>query len=119
VIPTLSTKLIAMIVGALLIVGLLIFGVRQCEQRRNAASQARVEQSQAGAAQQSAKDAIEAVGASAARETASEAMTRENEANIRAAEGADAPVNPAVRDAGIAALCQRKAYANDPRCRRP
>lgn len=117
--PTLSTRLVAMIVGAVLIVGLLVFGVKQCEQRQNAASQGRVDASQAGAAQDSARDAINAVEASGERETASEALTRENEANIRAAEGAAAPVNPAVRDAGIAALCQRKAYANDPRCRRP
>lgn len=117
--PTLSTRLIAMIAGVVLILVLAGLLLRSCDQRRNAASNARVAQSQTEAAQQSAKDAIDAVGASAARETASEALTRENEKAIRAANGADQAVDPAVRDAGLAALCKRSSYANDPRCHRP
>ncbi len=116
---TFSTRIIAMAVAAILLVGALLFGVRQCQKQRSAASQARVERSQAEAASNSAADAIGTVAASGEREAASEGLSRDNEREIRAAEGAAASVNPKVRDAGIAALCRRDSYANDPRCRRP
>jgi hypothetical protein len=114
-----TTRIIAMLVGALLIIGILIFGVRQCQLRHSEAAQGRVNASQAEAASNSAADAIGTVEAAGARETASEALTRENQRNIMAADGADTPVNPAVWDQGIIALCKRESYANDIRCRRP
>lgn len=93
--------------------------VRSCDKRRSQAAQSRVERSQAEAQSNSAADAIGTVQRSGESAAASEELTRSNEQQIRAAEGANDRVNPAVRDAGIAALCRRKAYANDPRCRRP
>ena len=36
---------------------------------------------------------------------------------IRNAKGSDAAVDPAVRDAGVRALCLRNASRNDPKCR--
>jgi hypothetical protein len=113
-----ALKLIAMVAGVILLIVAVSLFVRSCDKRRSEAAQSRVSASQAQAAQDSARDAINAVEASGARETASEALTRENEANIRAAPGASDPVNPAVRDAGLAALCRRAAYQNDPRCKR-
>jgi hypothetical protein len=77
-----------------------------------------VERSQAEAAANSAADAIGTVAASGEAERASEDLTRINEQQIRAAEGSNAAVNPAARDAGIAALCRRQAYRDDPRCKR-
>lgn len=116
-IENLSARVVAMIVGAiLLIVGVGLF-VRSCDKRHSEAAQTRVERSQAEAASNSAADAIGTVAASGGRETASENLTRENEANIRAANGASDAVNPAARDAGIAALCKRQAYRDDPKCK--
>jgi biopolymer transport protein ExbB/TolQ len=112
-------RLIAMVVGAILIIVLASFALAQCQKRRSEAAQSRVERSQAEAASNSAADAIGTVAASGKAEAASEELTRSNERDIRNAEGAGDSVKPAVRDAGIAALCRRKAYANDPRCRRP
>ena len=40
------------------------------------------------------------------------------EKEIRNAKGADAPVDPAVRDAGLASLCRRAAYRSSERCLR-
>jgi ABC-type protease/lipase transport system fused ATPase/permease subunit len=109
--------LIAVAAIALVLVG--AFTVRSCDKRHSKAAQSRVEASQAQAASNSAADAIGTVAASGAASEASEALTRSNEQKIRAANGANTKVDPAVRDAGIAALCRRKAYENDPRCHRP
>jgi biopolymer transport protein ExbB/TolQ len=114
-----AVKLIAMVVGALLLIVVVGFTVRSCDQRRSRASQARVERSQAEAASNSAADAIGTVARSSEASRASEELTRSNEQQIRGAAGANDKVNPAVRDAGIAALCRRQSYANDPRCKRP
>jgi FtsZ-interacting cell division protein ZipA len=113
----LSTRIIAMIVGAVLLLGIIAFGVHSCDQRRSKAAQSRVERSQAEAAQNSARDAINAVAASNARETASEDLTRSNEKEIRNAQGADAHVGAGVNTAGRNSLCRRAAYRDDPKCR--
>jgi hypothetical protein len=81
------------------------------------AAQSRVERSQTQAASNSAADAVNTVEASGEASRASEELTRNNSEQIHAAPGAGDRVNPAVRDAGIAALCRRQAYANDPRCK--
>jgi hypothetical protein len=118
-ITNLSVRVIAMIVGGVLLVAIILFGVHYCQKSRSQAAQTRVEQSQAAAASNSAADAVATVANSGEASAASEALTRSNEQAIRAAEGANDKVNPAVRDAGIAALCKRQAYAHDPRCHRP
>lgn len=110
-------RTIAMIVGALLLILLLVFGLTQCEKRRNEAAQSRVERSQGEAASNSAADAIETVTAAGGRETASEELTRNNDREIRAADGAAERVKPGVDVAGRAALCRREAYRNDPKCK--
>lgn len=114
-----GAKLIAYIVGGLLLIALVAFGVRSCDSRHSKAAQTRVEASQAQAASNSAADAIGTVAASGEAERASEDLTRSNEQQIRGADGANDKVNPAVRDAGIAALCRRQAYKDDPRCKKP
>lgn len=112
----LSTRVIAIAVAVIALILIVGFTVRSCDKRRSEAAQSRVTQGQIGAYQNSAADAVNTVGAASANEAASEDLTRTNEQQIRAAPGANDKVNPAVRDAGIAALCRRKAYANDPRC---
>lgn len=112
----LTARAIFFIVGAVLLLLAVALFVRSCDKRRSQAAQSRVERSQAEAQSNSAADAINTVAASGEAERASEDLTRSNEKEIRGAEGAHDKVNPAVRDAGIAALCRRQAYRKDPRC---
>ena len=114
-----ATRTLAMGIGGLLLVLAILFGVQQCDKRRDRAAQTRVERSQAEAQSKSAEEAINTVAKAGEREAASEGQSRQAEQDIRGAEGASDPVKPAVRDAGIKALCKRSIYANDPRCRRP
>jgi hypothetical protein len=115
--PSLSARVIAMIIGAaLLIVGLALL-VHSCDVRRSKAAQSRVDRGQAGAFANSASDAVGTVAASGGREAASEDLTRSNDRDIRAAQGSSDKVNPAARDAGLAALCRRQAYRNNRRCK--
>ena len=118
--PTLygvSTRIIAMIVAAILLVLAIGLTVHSCDKRRARAAQTRVERSQADAATRSAEDAINAVTGVGANQAASEELGRRNERDIRAAEGASEPVKPGANAAGRNALCQRQAYRNDPKCK--
>ncbi len=110
-------RLIAMVVAALVLVAAVTFGLYQCDQRRNEAAQGRVDSAQAGAQQESGADAINTVSAAGQREAGSEDLTRSNEREIRGAEGANERIGPGVDYAGRAALCRRKAYENDPKCK--
>lgn len=115
--PRISTQL-AMVAAIVILMAIIVFaGPAACNKIRSMGAQSRVDSAQSGAASNSAADAIGTVAASGERESASEDLTRRNEANIRAANGATDAVNPAVRDAGIQALCRRAAYAKDPRCK--
>ena len=115
----LSARVIGFIAAGIIAVLVVWAAFHFWQKSRSAAAQSRMEQSQAAAASNSAADAVNAVAASGEAAAASEATTRANEQQIRAAAGANDKVNPAVRDAGIAALCRRQAYAHDPRCHRP
>lgn len=110
-------RTIALVVGVVLLIAAVTFGVTQCDKRRNEAAQSRVERSQAEAASNSAADAIGTVSRRGAEETASENLTRDNEREIRGADGAGERVKPGVDYAGRAALCRREAYRNDPKCK--
>jgi hypothetical protein len=112
-----AARLIAMVVGGVLIVALAGLGLYQCDKRRDQAAQARVERGQAGAASESAKDAIGTVSSAGRREAGSEELTRSNEREIRGADGANERIGPGVDYAGRAALCRREAYRNDPKCK--
>jgi hypothetical protein len=113
----LSVRVIAMIVAALaLVIGISLF-IHSCDVRRSKAAQSRVERSQAQAASNSAQDAIATVANADAAAGASEDLTRSNEKEIRNAEGSNAGVNPAARDAGLRSLCRRAAYRDDQRCK--
>jgi hypothetical protein len=114
---SIAGRTIALIVGILLLIGAVTFGVTQCDKRRNQAAQGRVDDAQSGAQQNSAADAIGTVSAAGQRETGSEELTRSNEREIRDAEGAGERIKPGVDTAGRAALCRREAYRNDPKCK--
>jgi FtsZ-interacting cell division protein ZipA len=95
--PAGSIRYILMLLAAVVLIAAIVEGVHSCDVRRSKAAQSRVEASQAQAASNSAADAVGTVA--------------------RSGEAESDKVNPAVRDAGIAALCRRQAYRNDPRCK--
>jgi len=78
--------------------------------------EAKLSGNQVGAAQASGRDAVNTVASAASSEAAIDAITLENDRAIRAAPGAGAPVDPHLRDAGLAGLCRRAAYSRDQRC---
>lgn len=110
----------ASLAGKLVLAGLLlaviVFGVTQCQNARNSATESRVSRSQTGAALDSGADAVGAVGAVSGRNSATDKITMENDDAIDTAQGAHDPVNPAVRDAGLGSVCRRAAYHSDPKC---
>ncbi len=79
-------------------------------------AEARLGKTQAEAAAQSGSDAVNTVGKAGEREAAIAELDRTNEKGIRDAEGSDAAVNPAARDAGRNSLCKRAAYREHPKC---
>lgn len=113
---SLAIEIKTLIVGAILlfIVGALAWHV--WTRAHAAATVARLEHAQGTATIESAKDAIATQGTATANEQASEQLTESNDKEIRNAKGADAAVDPAVRDAGLASLCRRPAYKSSQRC---
>ncbi len=83
---------------------------------RTNAAKARLSTNQAKAGSDNAKDAIDATGMVSARQQASDDLTRNNAEQISDAKGSDAAVSPEARAAGLAALCRRPAYKDDPKC---
>ena len=111
---TLAARALAGLAFLLCVVGFLY--VQSCQRARVAAGEKRVERAQSGATVESAKDAIATQSNVAEAQSAGEELTRTNEKEIRNAKGADAAVDPAVRDAGLASLCRRAAYRSSERC---
>lgn len=114
---SISTRILAMIAGAILLIVAVGLFVKSCDNRRSRAAQERVERSQAEAAANSAADAIGTVTGVGGNTAASEELGRTNERDIRAAEGASTKIGAGVNAAGRKALCKRAAYRNDPKCK--
>lgn len=112
---TITGKVIAALV--LLVLVAVVFQVRSCTMARQQAAQSKVDRGQAGAARESAQEAIKTQGEVNKRGDASEDLTRTNEEEIRNAKGADQAVDPGVSAAGRNSLCRRAAYSNHPSCR--
>jgi Flp pilus assembly protein TadB len=117
VIERLSARVIAIIVAAALAVLVVWAAFHFWQKSRSQGAQARVEHEQTQALSNSANDAVATVARSGEASAASEALTRSNEQEIRHAKGADAPVDPAARDAGLRSLCRRAAYRGSERCK--
>jgi len=92
-------------------------GPAACRKLNNEAARARLGEESARAASRNGEDAVATVGTAARREQQSDALTRDNEKEIRDAQGADVRLDPAVHDAGLGGLCRRPAYRDDQRCR--
>ncbi|WP_242183198.1 hypothetical protein [Sphingomonas sp. CARO-RG-8B-R24-01] len=111
----------ARIVFAIGVVALIttVISIRSCRAAQTVKTEARLEAGQASAAVASGADAVNTVGNRAQEEEQTDAISRENDATIRNAEGAATVVPAGVSGAGISALCRRAAYAGDPRCAQP
>ena len=94
-----------------------LVGPSACRKLNNESARARLGEASATAASRNGEDAVATVGEAARREQQSGQLTQSNEKEIRNAQGADAPIDPAVRDAGLGGLCRRPAYRDDDRCR--
>ena len=92
-------------------------GPAACRKLAGEAARARLGEASAKAASRNGKDAVATVVTAARREQPSGELTQSNEKEIRNAQGADARLDPAVRNAGLGSLCRRAAYRDDERCR--
>ena len=81
-------------------------------------AQSRMNAGQAGAAQETGRDAIGTVSNRAASDAGSEELSRNNARDIANAPGASDRVNPGVDAAGRAAICKRPSMAARPECAR-
>lgn len=112
---SLSSKIIGGLVIVLLLLGYL--WISSCQANRTAGVQKKVDQGQMGAFTNSATDAINTQAAANQRENEARELSRQNERDIRNAQGANAPVDPALRDASLRAWCRHAAYRDSERCR--
>ena len=108
-----GAKLIAYIVGGLLLVGLVAFGLSQCQGRKTAEKQAEVSEGQAGAAIDSGAVAMNIVSEVASGDASTDEAVAAGQAEIAAA---------AKGQKGAAAkreACRFKAYRDTPQCKEP
>lgn len=106
-----GAKLIAYIVGGLLLVGLIAFGLNQCQSRKTADKQAEVSKGEAEAAIGSGAVAIATASNIIASDSATDAQVAAAQAVIAAA---------AKGQKGAAAkreACRFKAYRDTPQCK--
>lgn len=113
---TLSPRLWGIIAGSVLLLFAVWWIWGEFTSGQRAKVEARLNANQADAAAASGDDAVETVSSQAAVEDAVDAITKGNADAIHSAPGADAPVAAPVRDAGLAGLCKRASYRNDPKC---
>lgn len=110
-IERLGARAIAMILFGVFVVGLLIFGVSQCQQKQSAKTQEKVSKGQAGASIASGSEAINTVGNLAASDDATDGAVAAGQADIRAA------VEGQKGKAAKAAACKLKTYRDTPQCK--
>lgn len=110
-------KPIAWVIGAVIIAGLIWWLVTSLMGGKSAKVEAELNRNQAGAALESGKDAVGVVGGVGERASDADRITQENRDAIGKAKGADAAIEPEALDAGIRALCRRKAYQDSEVCR--
>lgn len=114
-----ETYIIA-IAAAVCVVALLFAGwfvLIKPGQDRRAAAEAKAGQTVAEGQLGAAKAAGGTVLDTAEKQRAAEALTRENEDEIRATEGGKVVVGDDAQLAGLRSLCRRPTYSSDRRCR--
>lgn len=108
-----GAKLIAYIVGGLLLVGLIVFGLSQCQSRKTADKQAEVSKGEAEAAIGSGAVAIATASKIIASDDATDAQVAAAQAEIAAA--AEGQKGAAAKKAA----CRFKSYRDTPQCKEP
>ena len=106
-----AAKLVAYIIGGLLLVGIIVFGVRQCQSGKVAKKEAEVATGQAGAAIDSGSEAMNTVSNVAAADAATDALVGMGQAEIAAA------TQGTKGKAAKRAACRLKAYRDTPQCK--
>jgi hypothetical protein len=106
----LSTRVIAMIVGAVLLIGIVLFGLNECRAKQTAKKQAEVSQGEAGAAIGSGQEAMNTVSNVAGNAAATDATVAQGQNDVRGASEADKGT------ASVNAACRFKANKNKPEC---
>ena len=104
------------LVAAAALIVLALLGWHEWRAMRTAKVETRLATGQAGAALASGRDAANTIGNRMEADASTDTVTRENDHAIRTAPGADASVDPALRDAALRGLCRRAAYRHDPKC---
>lgn len=115
-IAKLIRKPIAWVIGAMILALAAWWLIAALTGGSRAKTEAKLNRNVAGAALDSGSDAVGTMGEQHAAEVAADALTRENDHDIRNARGADAPVDPAASAAGLRSLCKRAAYRQRPEC---
>lgn len=108
-----TRRIVAMIVGAVVIV--LLFGLvlDQCSRKKTAGKEAEVAEGQAGAAVDSGAEAMNTVSNVAAADAATDALVGMGQAEIAAA------TQGSKGKAAKKAACRLKAYRDTPQCKEP
>ena len=107
----LSARVIAILVGAALLLGLLAYGVHLWTQARTNVAKARLSTNQAQAAQETGAEAVNTVGNVAATAEADRKTSQEAQDAINRAEAGNS------NDAADAAVCSLRLYHDTERCR--
>lgn len=107
---SIAGRTLALIAGILLIVGLAVFGLSQCQARKTAGKKAEVAEGQAGAAIDSGAEAMNTVGNVAATDTQTDALVAAGQAEIAAAAKGQKGA------AAKRAACKMRAYRDTPQC---
>ena len=115
-VPTWLTRTVLYVIGGVVAVLALWWLIATLTGGKRATVEAKLNSNISGAALASGKDAVDTVGDEQASESAADAMTIQNAVVIHSAVGADAPVAPEVRNAGLLAICHRAAARSDPKC---
>lgn len=108
-----SARVIAMIVGAVLLVGIILFGLNECRARQAADTQAEVSKEQGQASINAGAAAMGTVSNVASNDAATDATVAQGQSEIR-----NAPEGQKGQAARKAA-CRLKAYRGTPECKEP
>lgn len=105
-----ALKVIGMVVGAVLLVGIIVFGLNQCQANKRLKTENRVAEGQAGAAIDSGAEAMNTVSNVTAADAETDAIVGMGQAEIAAA--SQGSKGKAARKAA----CRLKAYRDTPQC---
>lgn len=112
-IEKLSARVIGMIVGAVLLIGIILFGLNECRAKQTVSKQAEVSQGEAGAAIGSGAEAVNTLGGVISNDAATDETVAQGKAAIHAApEGQKSAATKK-------AACGLKSYQDSPQCKGP